>query len=271
MGKIKHVRYLAAIGVAYSISGDLNNSLLPEKALCIASPIFYSDAKACSLVFTLLKNNYDLFNDSMLREQISYMTNKLAIAMLGGILHKANKAHFSLSIKKCLKLAKGADKSLIKKSMHILADHNRLPFDETLNNLFGIKVNEITEVDRKKTFPRTTIIKTNLHFAARDVKLTANVFYIGRKSDYNLFEPKTAVQYVKANLCERLISIAKKHRLLQKDVAKLTGSSPAQINEIMNLRLKRFTIDFLIEKTELLVANLKKQSIEERVEVRVTI
>ncbi len=60
-------------------------------------------------------------------------------------------------------------------------------------------------------------------------------------------------------------------KLLQKNVALLTASSPAQINEIMNLRLERFTIDFLIEKIELLIAKLKKQSIEEKVDVSVTI
>lgn len=255
MVNVNYTKYLSAIGVPYSSSEEIDSNILPEQALCLASPLFYSDAKACSLTFTLLKNNYDLFDDSKLSDQISNVTDKLALAMLGGILDKANKIHFALSIRNCIKLSHGADAHLIKKSMHLLADHGRLPYDESMQSLFGIQINEIAEADRKKTIPRSAILLRNIHFASREQSKDTNT-----------------VQQVKIDLCSELFSIAERHKLKQKEVAVLIKASPAQVNEIMNFRLERFTIDFLIEKTQLLVTNLKNNHIAiENINVPVTI
>lgn len=247
MSNENYTKYLFAIGVPYSVKGEIDPNILPEKAVCLAAPLFYLDAKACSLVFTLLKNNFDLFNDLELSHQISNMTDKLAIAFLGGILDKANKDYFLLSIRNCIKLSHGADSGLIKKTMHLLADHDRLPYDESLQSLFGIKINEITEVDRKKTTPRSALLLRNTHFASRVQK--------------NIFKPKNSVEMTKTMLCDQFISIAEKHQLKQKEVAVLIKATNAQVNEIMNYRVDRFTVDFLIDKTQLLVTNLKNNQI----------
>ncbi len=252
MNSVKYTKYLSAIGVPYSLTEEIDSNILPEFALCLASPLFYSDAKACSLTFTLLKNNYDLFNDFELSEHISSMTDKLAIALLGGILDKANRNYFSASIRNCIKLSRGADTSRIKKNMHILADHGRLPYDESIQSLFGININEIAEVDRKKTVPRSALLMRNIHFASRK--------HIEQKPGHNLFEPKNSVEQVKIDLCKKFISISEKCRLKQKEIAVLIHASPAQMNEIINFRLDRFTIDFLIKKTQMLIMNLKNKT-----------
>ena len=264
MGDVNYAKYLSAIGIPYSSSEKIDSSILPEQALCFAAPLFYSDAKACSLAYTLLKNNFDLFDDSKLNEQISHMKDKLAIAMLGGILDKANRTHFSLSIRNCIKLARGADISPMGKTMHLLADHSRLSYDESLQSLFGIKINEIAEADRKKTIPRSAILTRNIYFSSRG--------RTEQKTIRNLFEPANSVEQVKIDLCSEFISIAEKHKLKQKEVAELMNASPAQANEIMNFRLDRFTIDFLIEKTQALVTNLKNNFIaDEQVDVPLSI
>ncbi len=244
MGNLSYTKYLSTLGVPYSSNEENDSNILPEQALCLASPLFYSDAKACSLTFTLLKNNFDLFDDSKLSEQILNMNDKLAIAMLGGILDKANRVHFLWSIRNCIKLSRGANISLIKKTMHILADHGRLSYDESMQSLFGININEIVEVDRKKTIPRSAILTRNVYFSARGS--------VEQKPVHNLFEPENSVEQIKIDLCSEFISIAENHKLKQIEVAGLIHASPAQINEIMNFRLDRFTIDFLIEKTQML-------------------
>jgi predicted XRE-type DNA-binding protein len=252
MDSAKYTRYLSAIGVPYSSTEEIDSNILPEFALCLASPLLYSDAKACSLTFTLLKNNFDLFDDHKLSEQISDINDKLAIAMLGGILDKANKNYFSVSIRNCIKLSRGADITSIKKSMHILADHGRLPYDESLQSLFGIKINEIAEADRKKTIPRSALLKRNIHFGLRKS--------FEQKSVRNLSKPTNLVEQVKVDLCHKFISLSEKHSLKQKEIAILIHASPAQMNEIVNFRLDRFTIDFLIKKTQILITSLKNDS-----------
>lgn len=256
MAEENYTRYLTAIGIPYSVAGKIDTKILPEKALCLASPIFYTDAKACSLVYTLLKNNFDLFDDGQLSQQITYMKDKLAMAILGGILYKANKEYFLLSINKCIKLSKGAKTNLIKKSMRLLADHGKLQYDDILQQIFGIKINAITEVDPKKTIPRSAILSRSHYFSLREQNKAS----------------KTSVDKVKVDLCGQLILLADKHRLKQKEVALLTKSTPAQINEIINYRIERFTVDFLIEKIEHLITYLKNNSnTVEKIEIPVTI
>lgn len=272
MAETNYIKYLVAIGVPYSVSGKIDTNILPEKALCLASPIFYSDAKACSLVYTLLKNNFDLFDDALLSQQISYMKDKLSIAMLGGILYKASKNYFTQSINKCLTLSKGASTNSIKKSMRLLADHGRLQYDDVLQRLFGIKINEISAVDPKKTILRPAIFSKNHHFALREQNKLSKAVPFFDERDRNLYIPKTSVEKVKRDLCDQLILLAKKYSLKQKEMAVLTKSTPAQINEIINYRIERFTVDFLISKIEYLVTYLKTySSTEEKIEIPVTI
>jgi len=257
MSSAKYTKYLSSIGIPYSSTKEIDSNILPELALCLASPLFYSDAKACSLAFTLLKNNFDLFDDVKLSEQICNVNDKLALAILGGILDKAHRIHFSGSIRNCIKLSRGADTSLIKKSMHILADHGRLPYDESVQSLFGIKINEIKEADRKKTIPRSVLLTRNIHFVSRK--------HIEQKPIAN------SVEQIKADLCSKIISIAKKYKLKQKEVAVLIDASPAQMNEIINFRLDRFTIDFLIKKTQILITSLNNKFLAEEVEISIQI
>lgn len=166
MNNLKPHQYLVSIGIAYSVD-KTDPNIFPEEALCLASEILYKDSKACSLVYTLLKNNFDLFDDQILNEQILVMKDKLAIAMLGGLLYKSNKDYFEVSIKSCKQKSKEADLTKIKKSLHILADHGQMRYDFVFLKEFKIKINEVLEVDEKKTFPRKSLILRNNHFALR--------------------------------------------------------------------------------------------------------
>jgi len=258
----KHTLLLAAIGVPYSITGKIDPNILPEKALCMASPLFYEDAKACSLVYTLLKNNFDLFDDSILSGQISQMKDILAAAILGGILHKTNKQHFKNSIKASQNLTYRAKSLSVKKPMRILADFGKVPFDNSLESLFGIKMNNIEAVDPKKTLPRETIISRNTHLMARD----QGIIHL------RIIEPTDAVEYVKMALCDQIILIAKKHDLKQIEIASLAHVTRPQISEVMNRKVERFTVDFLIEKAQLLINGLKSNRIaDERINIPVAI
>lgn len=157
---------LSSIGVPYSLSEDLLTDILPELALCLASPAFYKDAKSCNLTYALLKANYDLFYDDLLCENIKNMNDKLAIAFLGGILAKANRNHFASSIELCKTKSKGADVSKIEAPLRMLAEMKAMNFDQTMID-FGIHVNEIKDPNTKKTTPRESLSLRNSHFKKR--------------------------------------------------------------------------------------------------------
>jgi predicted XRE-type DNA-binding protein len=237
----KYSLLLASIGVSYSVTGKIDSSALPEESLCLASPLFHEDAKSCALVYTLLKNNFDLFDDLLLSKQITKMTDYLAAALLGGILHKANKHYFQRSIGASKNLTENVGPMSVKKTMSLLADFGKLPYDVSMQSLFKIKMNEIEAVDPKKILPRETIVSRNVYFAQRAGESSLDQF--------------------KRALCNQIIEIASKHELKQKEVGILMNASPAQINEIMKYRMDRFTIDFLIEKIQLLVNGLKSHNI----------
>ncbi|MBY0553869.1 helix-turn-helix domain-containing protein [bacterium] len=239
MDNKKYSLLLASIGVPYSISGKIDKNILPEQALCLASPLFHEDAKACALVYTLLKYNFDLFDDVILSKEIPKNEDLLAIALLGGILHKANKNYFKKSISVILSFTKDLGPISVKKTMSLLADFGRIPYDATMQSLFNIKINEIEAVEPKKILPRATIIQRNTYFSQRVI---------------NSYNP---LEQFKNDLCDQIIAIAARHELKQKEVAVLMGATPAQVNEVMKRRMDRFTVDFLIEKTSVLVRNLK--------------
>lgn len=242
MDNKKYALLLASIGVPYSVNGKIDSSILPEKALCLASPIFHEDAKACSLVYTLIKYNFDLFDDLILSTEVSKMKDPLAVALLGGILHKANKIYFKKSIGVSLGVTKNVGPLSVKKTMSLLADFGRVPYDSTLKSLFKIRINEIEAVEPKKVLPRSTIVERNFYFSQR-IEANGN-----------------PLEQLKNDLCNQILKIATKHELKQKEVAVLMNATPAQVNEIMKRRMKRFTVDFLIEKIYSLVNALKAKN-----------
>lgn len=245
----KHALLLASIGVSYSVSGKIDSNILPEKALCLAMPILHEDAKSCALVYTLLKYNFDLFDDLILSKEIAKVKDYLAVALLGGILYKANKNYFKKSIDISLNITKNISPMSVKKTMSLLADFGRVPYDATMKSLFKIKVNEIEEAELKKILPRATIIKRNAYFSKR---VKADLCVVGLNDN--------PVDQLKNNLCDQIVQIAKKYELKQKEVATLMGATPAQVNEIMKRRMGRFTVDFLIEKIYLLVGSLNAKN-----------
>jgi|GEM_PF-6121757 len=246
MDNKKYTLLLASIGVPYSLTGKIDSNILPEKALCLASPIFHEDAKACALVYTLLKYNFDLFDDLILSKEISKTTDHLAVALLGGILHKSNKNYFKKSIEVSVSIAKNVSTMSIKKTMSLLADFGRVPYDATMKSLFKIKINKIEEVESKKILPRATIVQRNAYFSKRSKAEIRVIRSSGNPLDQ-----------LKNDLCDQIIEIANKYELKQKEVAVLMSATPAQVNEIMKRRMERFTVDLLIEKIYLLVNALK--------------
>lgn len=81
-----------------------------------------------------------------------------------------------------------------------------------------------------------------------------------------LYQPKSATEKIKKDLCARFIRMHEEYSLKQSDIAFLTESTKAQISEIMNYRIERFTIDFLVEKLDLLVTRLKENAIDVQIE-----
>ena len=235
---------LSSIGVPYSITGKIDSNILPEKALCLASPIFYEDAKACSLVYSLLRLNFDLFDDQLLSQEIAKTKDLLAVALLGGILYKSNQHYFKKSINVCLSATKNVNSIPLKKTMSLLADFGRVPYDDAMKSLFNIKINKIEQVESKKILPRATLVRRNSYFIQRVANSKTN----------------NPLEQLKNDLCDQIVEIANRHGLKQKEVAVLMGATPAQVNEVMKRRMDRFTVDFLIEKIFLLVNSLKENN-----------
>ena len=265
----KYTLLLSAIGVPYSVSGKIDNNVLPEKALCTASPLFHEDAKACSLVYSLLKNNYDLFVDAILTTELKKQKDTLAIAILGGILYKSSKNHFKKSVDMCVELTTGKKILEVKKPLRLLADFGQASYDLDLLSLYGLKMNAIEAVDIKKTLPRETIISRNSYFSARSSGSYINKTSI--KSAFNSYDVDITVT-IKNSLCDKLIDIIKRNELKQFEVATLINATPAQVSEIMTKKMNRVSVDFLVQKSQLLVDGLKSNNIaDEKVDIDLSI
>lgn len=167
MDKSFYTKKLVSIGIPFSLSGEVDTDILPERALCEAAPIFYSSFKACSLTMTMLMANYSLFIDDVLASEILKIRDPLASAMLGGLLFKANPAHFIKSIESCRRMSSGFNIDLLDRSMHFLADAGRFPYDKDFESLFGIKICEVDVCDPKKTTPKEHMPYKNSHFLKR--------------------------------------------------------------------------------------------------------
>ena len=62
-----------------------------------------------------------------------------------------------------------------------------------------------------------------------------------------LYEPKDSKEKMKMNLCEAIIVFKKSEGLTQKNLASLSRLTEPQISEVMNYRIEKFTIDFLLD------------------------
>lgn len=67
------------------------------------------------------------------------------------------------------------------------------------------------------------------------------------KGSYIISDDDNLTDRIKWELCAHFVSYEHKHKLSQKEMAKLVGLSEARMSEILHYRFKRYTIDNLLK------------------------
>lgn len=85
---------------------------------------------------------------------------------------------------------------------------------------------------------------------------------LGIKSSRALYNPKTSLEKIKMDLCEKFIEIMDNHSLNLDDLEFLAEMKKLEASNINNYRIETMTADYLVEKLELFIDNLKKNHID---------
>lgn len=74
---------------------------------------------------------------------------------------------------------------------------------------------------------------------------------------YSLPENATKAEKLKYELCKKFVSHIRKNKVTQIELSKRLNIDPARLNEIVKYKIHLFTVDKLIEFTQLLDPNLE--------------